>query len=155
MACDTLFFHSCRTSMWCDDAMHNLLLGTAKNVTRIWCGKGILSSRDMLTIQATINSIVVPVDVGRIPSNVASSFHGFTADQWRNWTCILFSRMLLHQTTCAAGFCSSRQLQYCVRVLSVLMIQMLQISIWFCSAKNLRSYMDLVVVHQTCIYTYT
>ena len=37
---------------------------------------------------STVNSINVPVDVGRIPSNIASSYYGYTADQWRNWTCI-------------------------------------------------------------------
>lgn len=73
------------------DAIHNLLLGTAKNMMWIWCENGIISQRDMLQIQSIINSIVVPVDVGRIPSNVASSFSGFTADQWRNWTCIFFT----------------------------------------------------------------
>ena len=56
------------------DAMHNLLLGTAKNMMHIWCENGILSSRDLQSVQYVINSIVVPVDVGRIPSNVASSF---------------------------------------------------------------------------------
>ena len=76
------------------DAMHNLLLGTAKNITRIWCEKGLISSSEMQHIQSNVNSINVPVDVGRIPSNIASSFYGFTADQWRNWTCI-FSPVVL------------------------------------------------------------
>ena len=66
--------------------MHNLLLGTAKNVTRIWSETGLLTSSDLQNIQNKVNSINVPVDVGRIPSNIASSFYGFTADQWRNWT---------------------------------------------------------------------
>ena len=54
------------------DAMHNLLLGTAKNITRIWCETGVLSRTDFETIQTTVNSINVPVDVGRIPSKIAS-----------------------------------------------------------------------------------
>ena len=66
------------------DAMHNLLLGTAKNVTRIWCETGILTSKALHGIQSVVNSITVPVDVGRIPSNIAASYYGFTADQWRN-----------------------------------------------------------------------
>ena len=76
------------------DAMHNLLLGTAKNVTRIWCESGLLSSNDLQKIQQHVNAINVPLDIGRIPSNIASSFHGFTADQWRSWTCI-YSPVLL------------------------------------------------------------
>ena len=76
------------------DAMHNLLLGTAKNVTRIWCESGLLSPRDLQTIQNNVNAINVPVDIGRILSNISSSYYGFTADQWRNWTCI-FSPVVL------------------------------------------------------------
>ena len=78
------------------DAMHNLLLGMAKNMMRIWCENGIIASCDLQSIQYTINSIVVPGDVGRIPSNVASSCYGFTADQWRNWTCIFSPAVLKH-----------------------------------------------------------
>ena len=76
------------------DAMHNQLLGTAKNVTRIWCELGLLTSRDLQSMQRTVNSINVPADMGRIPSNIGSSFYGFTADQWRNWTCIYSSVVL-------------------------------------------------------------
>ena len=70
------------------DVMHNLLLGTAKNVTWIWCS---LTSHHMQYMQRTVN---VPVDMGRTPSNIGSSFYGFTADQWRNWTCIYSSVVL-------------------------------------------------------------
>ena len=86
------------------DAMHNLLLATANNMMRIWCENGILSSLDLQSVQYVINSIVVPVDVGRIPSNVASSFYGFTADQWRNWTCI-FSPVVLKNIIAPEHLC--------------------------------------------------
>ena len=33
--------------------------------------------------------IVTPRSVGRIPLKISSSFSGFTADQWRNWTTVL------------------------------------------------------------------
>ena len=56
------------------NAMHNLLLGTAKNMTRIRCESGLLFPRELLNIQHIVNSINVPVDVGRIPSNIASSY---------------------------------------------------------------------------------
>ena len=49
--------------------MHNLLLGTAKNVARIWCKTDIISTNDLQRIQTTVNSIHVPVDVGRIVKN--------------------------------------------------------------------------------------
>ena len=73
------------------DAMHNLLLGTAKNITKIWCESGMLVLRIM---QNKMDSVHAPGDVGRIPSNIALSYYGFTADQWRNWTCI-FSAVVL------------------------------------------------------------
>lgn len=76
------------------DAMHNLLLGTAKNMTKLWCELGFLSSSNLQEIQQKVNAINVPLDIGRIPSNIASSFYGFTADQWRSWACI-FSPVVL------------------------------------------------------------
>ena len=48
----------------------------------------------MLNGQYEIWKYHAPGDVGRIPSNIASSCYGFTADQWRNWTCI-FSAVVL------------------------------------------------------------
>ena len=70
------------------DTMHNSLLGMAKHVTRVWCETGVLSTNDLQKIQETVSLITVPIDVGRIPSKIASSYSGFTVDQWRNWTCI-------------------------------------------------------------------
>jgi len=73
------------------DTMHNLLLGSAKHVTRVWCESGILCTSNLQKIQDTVNSLTAPIDIGRIPSKIASSYSGFTADQWRNWTCIYSS----------------------------------------------------------------
>ena len=69
-------------------AMHNLLLGSAKHVTWVWCDSSILCTKNLQKIQVTINSLVVPVDIGRIPSKISSSYSGFATDQWHNWTCI-------------------------------------------------------------------
>ena len=70
------------------DAMHNLLLGTAKHVTHTWIECGVLSNEKLQKIQDTVNAINSPVDVGRLPAKIASNYSGFTADQWRNWLCI-------------------------------------------------------------------
>ena len=32
--------------------------------------------------------MTVPQDIGRIPGKISSSFSGFTADQWKNWTLV-------------------------------------------------------------------
>ena len=72
------------------DPMHNLLLGTAKHMVSVWKDRSILSKKDLEDIQNRVDSFVTPNDIGRLPANISSSFSGFTADQWINWT-IFFS----------------------------------------------------------------
>ena len=43
----------------------------------------------MQVIQEKSALLSFPYDVGRIPTKIASSFSGFTADQWRTWTTIV------------------------------------------------------------------
>lgn len=45
-----------------------------------------MSAKDFECIQERVDSISVPSYVGRIPYKIASSFAGFTADQFKNWT---------------------------------------------------------------------
>ncbi|XP_073670897.1 uncharacterized protein [Paramisgurnus dabryanus] len=70
------------------DPMHNLLLGTARHVFRLWTELGILTTKSLDEVQARVESIKVPYEVGRIPLRISSGFTGFTADQWKNWTTI-------------------------------------------------------------------
>ena len=49
---------------------------------------------DSNKIQASIDSMIVPTTLGRIPRKIASSFSSFTADQWKNWT-LYFSPIAL------------------------------------------------------------
>ena len=72
------------------DPMHNLLLGTSKMMVELWKSSGILTIKDFELIQSRVDSFVCPSEVGRIPSKISSSFSGFTAEQWKNWT-IYFS----------------------------------------------------------------
>ena len=65
------------------DPMHNLLLGTAKHMVELWKS---ISSKQYEEIQERVDSHVCPSDIGRIPSKISSSFSGFTAEQWKNWT---------------------------------------------------------------------
>ena len=62
------------------DPMHNLLLGTAKRAVELWKDAGILQSKELEDFQAKVNSFICPNDMGRMPSKIASSFAGFTAD---------------------------------------------------------------------------
>ena len=69
------------------DIMHALLLGTSKHVMKIWTSKGIIDQKKIKTIQETVDNMTVPNNIGRIPGKISSGFSGFTADQWRSWTC--------------------------------------------------------------------
>ena len=48
----------------------------------------------MEKLQEKTNEFVVQCDIGKIPQKIASSFDGFTADEYKNWT-ILFSMYAL------------------------------------------------------------
>lgn len=69
------------------DVMHNLFLGTAKNIMSIWKDKQLLSKSDFQTIEERIKKMNVPGDVGRIPYKIESGLSSLTADQWKIWTC--------------------------------------------------------------------
>ncbi|XP_058880312.1 uncharacterized protein LOC131737148 [Acipenser ruthenus] len=83
------------------DPMHNLFLGTAKHVIEIWKEQGILTDKDMKSIQEKIDDFEVPSDLGRIPNKIQSSF---TADQWKNWT-------LYFSIPCLTGILPSQHLE--------------------------------------------
>ena len=73
--------------------MHNLFLGTAKYMFKtVWFEK--LDKNCLEKIQESIDNMVVPTTLGRIPRKIASSFSSFTADQWKNWT-LYFSPVAL------------------------------------------------------------
>lgn len=58
------------------DPMHNLFLGTAKHVMKVWTEKDIITKDNMKVIQDRVDSIKVPSDIGRIRRKIASSFGG-------------------------------------------------------------------------------
>lgn len=67
------------------DTMHNLFLGTAKKMFKLWVETGILTPQNMVEIEDKVICFKVPPDVGRIPHRISSNYGGFTASQWRNW----------------------------------------------------------------------
>ena len=78
------------------DPMHNLFLGTAKHMIRVWKETGILTDDSFRSLQEKVDSINCPADVGRIPRKIATGFSGFNADQFKNWT-IVFSMYALRE----------------------------------------------------------
>ena len=76
------------------DPMHNLFLGTAKNILTLWKTSKIMSEGTFSSIQDVVDSISVPPRIGRLPEKIASGFSGFTAEQWMAWT-IIYSPFIL------------------------------------------------------------
>ena len=68
------------------DPMHNLFLGTAKKMVEIWKEYNFLPPNVLQDVQAKVDSVITPNDLGRLPSKIASGFSGCTAEQWKNWT---------------------------------------------------------------------
>ena len=66
------------------DPMHNLLLCTAKHVLETWLDKRVLDKKGQKVVEDIVDALRAPVDVGRIPLKIMSSFGGFTADQWHS-----------------------------------------------------------------------
>ena len=68
--------------------MHNILLGTSKRVMKTWIKNEILTSQQLQIIEERVSKIQSPYDAGRLPLKISSTFTGFTADQWLNWTLV-------------------------------------------------------------------
>ena len=72
--------------------MHNLFLGTAKHWLKSAWFEAVVLKEHLPLIQERIDSVVLPLHVGRIPSKIMSSFAVFTADQFKTGlTCIPIS----------------------------------------------------------------
>lgn len=65
------------------DPMHNLFLGKAKHVMQVWMDKNI-STKSRYEVIKQIDVKIPPCNVSRILLKIASSFAGFTVDQWLN-----------------------------------------------------------------------
>ena len=68
--------------------MHNLFLGTAKHVFKLWIEKNLLSKKDLKFLEDRINSYDVGTGIGRLPHRIASNYGGYMASQWKNWILI-------------------------------------------------------------------
>ena len=70
------------------DPMHNLFLGTAKYVFKLWDKQGIIGKKEMKLLESRIEAMDVPTDIGRLPKKISSNYGSYTAEQWKNWTLI-------------------------------------------------------------------
>ena len=70
------------------DPMHNLFLGTAKHIFKLWIKTEVLNKKDLHTLEERIHSVDVSTGIGRLPHKIASNYGSYTAAQWKNWTLI-------------------------------------------------------------------
>ena len=70
------------------DPMHNLFLGTGKRIIALRIQQNLLGNHEFEQIQRFVDNVVVPADVGRIPTKIGSGFSGFKADQFKTWITI-------------------------------------------------------------------
>ncbi|OAD80856.1 hypothetical protein PHYBLDRAFT_161494 [Phycomyces blakesleeanus NRRL 1555(-)] len=76
------------------DLMHNLYLGTAKQMIQIWRKCNYINEKNQLTMQELANGIVVPCGYARITKKIANGFSFMKADKWKSW-CIIYSPFVL------------------------------------------------------------
>ena len=75
--------------------MHNIFLGTACKMMKLWTIEtNLISKNQLVSIQNIVDNNPLPSNIGRIPHKIASSFSGFTSDQWKTWT-LIYSTMVL------------------------------------------------------------
>lgn len=58
---------------------------------KFWLGLKVIHPEQLVTIQERVDSVDAASNIGAIPRKIASSFGGFTAEQWKNWTIFFFN----------------------------------------------------------------
>ncbi|OAD74074.1 hypothetical protein PHYBLDRAFT_144534 [Phycomyces blakesleeanus NRRL 1555(-)] len=74
--------------------MHNLYLGTAKQMIQIWHKCNYINEKSQLTMQELANGIVVSCGYVRITKKIADGFSLMKADKWKSW-CVIYSPFIL------------------------------------------------------------
>ena len=69
------------------DPMHNLLLGTAKHVFKVWLEKGILTTDKVNEIDKLMNAIGTVNEMGRATKSM-SYFKSMKAEEWQHWVLV-------------------------------------------------------------------
>ena len=70
------------------DPMHNLFLGTAKSMFKLWMAEGLLEKGDIKKVEERIRDFDVRTGLGRLPHKISANYGCYTASQWKNWTLI-------------------------------------------------------------------
>ena len=70
------------------DPMHNLFLGTAKSMFKLWMAEGLLEKGDIKKVEERIREFDIGTGLGRLPHKISANYGCYTASQWKNWTLI-------------------------------------------------------------------
>ena len=70
------------------DPMHNLFLGTAKSMFKLWMEQGLLKKQDIKIVEKRIKEFDVGTGLGRLPHKISANYGCYTASQWKNWTLV-------------------------------------------------------------------
>ena len=76
------------------DPMHNLFLGTAKRMAKLWIHIGDLRPAMLRAMQRAANSIVLPPDYVALKRKIEGNFSFMTADDWKSWI-LVYSPLVL------------------------------------------------------------
>ena len=76
------------------DPMHNLFLGTAKRMTKIWLEDGDIRRSELKQMQRVADTIVPPPDYVSLKRKIESGFSFMTADDWKSWV-LVYSPIVL------------------------------------------------------------
>ena len=74
--------------------MHNLFLGTAKYVFKLWADN-LFSKEQMKELSQKIEEINISSSIGRIPRKIGTNYGSYRGEEWKNWT-LIFSTYALH-----------------------------------------------------------
>lgn len=88
------------------EPMHNLFLGTANRFFVHWVENELLTKAELELIGGRISELNVPADIGRLPTNIATNYSQFTADELKNWVLLYFYfpyRACFQRGTCRCG----------------------------------------------------
>ena len=68
--------------------MHNLFLGTAKSMFKLWMGQGLLKKQEIKIVEKRLKEFDVGTGLGRLPHKISANYGCYTASQWKNWTLV-------------------------------------------------------------------
>ena len=85
--------------------MHNLFLGTPKNMVNTFLDAKVLNTSNFSLTQGKVHASAAPSNMGRLPTKIAKSFVGCTAEQWKTWVVVfssygLFEYLPTHHFSC-------------------------------------------------------